>query len=88
MATYHNCPYYLKEIFESAPHCRIDTRNKFAELKIPLCKINIGRKTISFAGTSVWNSLPELILKADNLNAVKHNVKNYCLNWIYNELMK
>ena len=29
------CPYYLKEIFEFAPHCRIDTINKFAKLKIP-----------------------------------------------------
>ena len=26
------CPYYMKEIFEFAPHCRIDPRNKFAKL--------------------------------------------------------
>ena len=32
------CPYYLKEIFEFAPHCRIDTRNKFAKLKIPFLR--------------------------------------------------
>ena len=25
----NTCPYYLKETFEFAPHCRIDTRNKF-----------------------------------------------------------
>ena len=25
------CPYYLKEIFEFAPHCRIDKRNTFAK---------------------------------------------------------
>ena len=31
------CPYYLKENFEFAPYCRIDTRNKFAKLKIPFC---------------------------------------------------
>ena len=28
------CPYYLKEIFEFAPNCRIDTGNKSAKLKI------------------------------------------------------
>ena len=41
------CPYYLKEIFEFAPHCRIDTRNKFAKLKIPFRETNMGRKAIS-----------------------------------------
>ena len=38
------CPYYLKEIFEFTPHCRIDTRNKFAKLKIPFRKTNMGQK--------------------------------------------
>ena len=42
----NTCPYYLKEIFEFAPHCRIDTRNKFAKLKIPFRKTNIGQKAI------------------------------------------
>ena len=54
-------PYYLKEIFEFAPHCRIDTRNKFAKLEIPFRKKNMGQKAISFVGPSLWNSLPELI---------------------------
>ena len=51
-----NCPYYLKEIFEFAPHCRIDTRNKFVKLKIPFRKTNMGQKAISFVGPSLWNS--------------------------------
>ena len=76
----NNCPYYLKEVFEFARHCRIDTRNKFAQLKIPFHKTNMGQKAISFVGPSLWNSLPELIKKTDNLNTFKHNVKNYCLN--------
>ena len=82
----NTCPYYLKEIFEFAPHCRIDTRNKFAliywnkfaKLKIPFRKTNMG--------SSLWNSLPELIKKADNLNTVKHNFKNYCLNWTIKQM--
>ena len=57
------CPYYLKEIFGFAQHCRIDTRNKFAKLKIPFRKTIIGQKAISFVGPSLWNSLPELIKK-------------------------
>ena len=51
----NTCRYYLKEIFEFAPHCRIDTRNKFAKLKIPLHKTNMGHKAISFVGPSLWN---------------------------------
>ena len=27
------CPYYLKEVFELAPHCRIDTKISFLNLK-------------------------------------------------------
>ena len=46
------CPYYLKEMFEFAPHCRKDTRNKFAKLNIPFCKINMGQEAISFSGPS------------------------------------
>ena len=55
------CPYYLKEIFEFSPHSRLGRRNKFAKLKIPFCKTNMGQKAISFVGPSLWNSLPELI---------------------------
>ena len=56
-------PYYLKEIFQMAPHCKIDIRNKFAKLKIPCRKTNLGQKAISFVGPSLWNSLPEFIQK-------------------------
>ena len=40
--------YYLKKIFEFAPQCRIDTRNKFAKHKIPFRKTNMRQKAISF----------------------------------------
>ena len=33
-------PYYLNEIFEFFPHCRISTRNNFFKLKNPFCKTN------------------------------------------------
>ena len=59
----NTCPHYLKEIFEFALHCRIDTRNKFAKLKIHFRKTNMGQKAISFIGPSLWNSLPEVFKK-------------------------
>ena len=59
----NTCPYYLKEIFEFAPQCRIDTRNKFAKYKIPFRKTNMGQKAISVVNPSLWNILPQLIKK-------------------------
>ena len=53
----NDCPYYLKEIFEFGPHCRINTRNKFEKLKIFFRKTNMRQKPISFVSSSLWNSL-------------------------------
>ena len=39
----NTCPYYLKEVFEFAPHCRIDTTNKFAKLKFLFTRQTWGR---------------------------------------------
>ena len=75
-----NCPFYLNEIFEFAPHCRIDTRNSLAKLKHPFRKTNTGQKTLSCIGPSLWNNLPETIKKTNNLNTFKHNVKSLYLN--------
>ena len=62
----NTCPYYLREIFQFAPQCRIGTRNKFAKLKIPFHKTNMGQKAISFIGPSLWNSLPDYIIYVIN----------------------
>ena len=69
-------------------NCRIDKINEFAKLQISFCKTNKGQKVISFVGPSLWEYLQELTKKTDNLNTFKQNVKNYCLNWINNELVK
>ena len=62
---YKICPYYLNakmlegfsclilllnEIFEFAPHYRIDTRNNFSKIKNPFRKTNIRQKTIYCTG--------------------------------------
>ena len=40
----NTCPHYLKEIFEFAPHSRIDTKNKFYKLKFLFARQTWGRK--------------------------------------------
>ena len=58
-----NCPFYLNEISEFPPHCRIDTRNSFANLKHPIRMTKTRQKTLSYIGPSLWNNLPETIKK-------------------------
>ena len=58
-----NCPFYLNEIFEFAPHCKIDTKNKFAWLKHPFRKTSTGQNTLLYLGPSLWNNLTEPIKK-------------------------
>ena len=58
-----NYPFYLNEIFEFAPHCRIDRRNSFAKLKHPFRQTDTGQKTLSYTGTSLWNNLSETTKK-------------------------
>ena len=54
-----NCPFYLNEIFEFSPQCRIDKRNGFAELKHSFRKTNTGQKTLSYIGPSLWTINPK-----------------------------
>ena len=71
----------MNEIFEFAPHCKIDIRNNFFKLKNYFRKTNMGQKTISYFGPSIWNSLPDPIKKVNSLNTFKHNVKKHYLTW-------
>ena len=81
----HTCPYCLNEIFEFAlcPHCRIDTQNIFSKLPNSFYKTNMGQKISSSIGPFNWNSLPNSIKNADNLNtfnAITHNVYMLCVS--------
>ena len=75
-----NYPFYLHEIFEFAPHCRIDTRISFAKLKHPFARLAWGQKPyhklIPLCGTID----PKHFEKTNNLNAFKRKVKSLYLN--------
>ena len=43
----NSCSFYLNEIFEFAPHCRIKTRNSSARLKHSFRKTTTGQKSLS-----------------------------------------
>ena len=45
----------------------------------------MGQKTI-YIGSSIWNSLPDLIKKANILSTLKDNVKKHHLTWITHDV--
>ena len=74
----HNaCPYYLNEVYEYTPQCRIESRSNFVNLDVPFQKTNLGQKGLSFIGPSLWNSLSSRVYEITNaFNVFKHNLKN------------
>ena len=71
-----NCPYYLSEVFKFAPEVNITLKNNFLKLERSFRNTNTGQKALSFITPSFWNQIPEKLKKIDNLNTVKHNLKN------------
>ena len=70
------CPYYLNEIFQFAPRCRIGTKNNFSKLKNSFRKLIMGQKAISYIAPSIWNNLPDSNKRANSLNTFKHNAQS------------
>ena len=69
------CPYYLNEFFVFEPEGNISLRNNFFKLKRPFPNRNTAQKALSFTGSLLWNLIQKTLEKADNLNTIKHKVK-------------
>ena len=68
-------PYYLNEVYECIPQCRIESRSNFAKFNIPLWKTNTRQKELSYISLSLSNNLPGSRKKATILNTFKHILK-------------
>ena len=73
------CPIFLREIYESAPQSRIESRSNSANLKVPFWITNMRQNGLSYIGSSLWNNLPGS-LKKTVLNTFKHNLKKKYLS--------
>ena len=73
------CPIFLREIYEYAPQCRIESRSNSVNLKVPFWKTNMRQNGLSYIGSSLWNNLPGS-LKKTVLNTFKHNLKKKYLS--------
>lgn len=61
--------------FEFASEGNIILRNNFFKLKRPFPNRNTAQKALSFTGSLLWNLIQKTLEKADNLNTIKHKVK-------------
>ena len=68
-------PDYFEELFFPTEETAIRTRSSFQKLKIPWCKTNIGLKSLSYTGPSLWNNLHENLKRSSSINDFKHKIK-------------
>ena len=73
------CHYYLNQVYECIPHCRIESKSNFSKLKVPFGKTNIEQKGLSYTGPSLWINLHGSMKKTTVLNTFKHNMKKLYL---------
>ena len=55
----------------------IRTRSSFQKLKNPRRKTNIGLKSLSNTGPSLWNNLNENVKRSSSINNFKHKIKEF-----------
>ena len=70
-------PDYFEELFFLTEETAIRTRSSFQKLKIPRRKTNIGLKSLSYTGPSLWNNLNENLKRSSSINDFKHKIKEF-----------
>ena len=61
----------------TAEETTIQTRSSFQKLNIPRRKTNIGLKSLSYSGPSLWNNLNENLKRSTSINNFKHKIKEF-----------
>ena len=77
-------PTYISEMYfplEQSQH----TRRSLNKLWIPNQRTNRGLKILSYVGPRLWNSLPNFLKSAKNVNNFKHKLKELYFNNLRDE---
>ena len=78
--------FYISEWNFWIRHTLQDIQYNYSKLKNPFCKTNMGQKSISYIGHSIWSSLSNSTKRANSLNTFKYNVKKHYLSWMINKV--
>ena len=79
-----NCPNYFDNIYVPLETNGVHTRLSYQKLDVPHRKTNVGQKSLSYVGPSLWNNLKKTLKTSISLIAFKHNIKQH----YFNELKK
>ena len=58
----------------------VHTHSSYQKLNVKHRKLNVGLKTLSYVGPSLWKNLNKTLKTSTSLNAFKHNSKQYYFN--------
>ena len=73
----NTCPDYFDELFFPVETIGVQTRSSYQKLIQPRRKTNMGLKTLSYVGPSLWNNLSERLKLSTSINSFKHNIKEH-----------
>ena len=71
---YETAHHSIKKLFTKNSTSSIGTRNR-TKFEVKLFKSAIGRNSLHYRGTMLWNSMPDELKQIDNLNIFKRKLK-------------
>ena len=72
-------PSYLQDNFTTVSTIhKINTRQRSKnQLYVPKYKLEYGKRTFKYVGSTMWNELPEIIRNAESINSFKKLYRSY-----------
>ena len=58
----------MNEVFRLVETVRINMRNSYLKLSHPFRKTSTGQNGLSYIGAAIWDRIPEILKKNQNLN--------------------
>ena len=70
-------PSYMNYVFTPISQYGVTKEKNFQRLAVPSRKTEMGKRTLSFLGPTLWNPLPKDLKKCSNINSFKHALKSH-----------
>ena len=75
----NQCPSYFDELFCPVGENGVIARSSNKKLKLPFRKTKLWIQSLYYVGPNTWNSLPNNLKSATDVNSFKHYIKEYFL---------
>ena len=67
----------MNYVFTPISQYGVTKEKNFQRLAVPSRKTEMGKRTLSFLGPTLWNPLPKDLKKCSNINSFKHALKSH-----------